>query len=210
MNDGGFIPKNLPQKAYTTDFLFDQGIKFIKNMKRKNQHFTLTLSIPDPHGPYEVRAPYDTMYNNMTFNVPDTSKKAMKRNPALPRWARDHQNLVSTFPRELSSANERIQDEKSEQQHRLRQIFGMVKCIDDNVGKLLKVLKNKGLDENTIVVFTSDHGNLSVSCYCIDKEWFGIIMITPLRYYPYFTDNCTLNPTPTKGRARFIQKRKTL
>ncbi len=38
--------------------------------------------------------------------------------------------------------------------------FGMVKCIDDNVGKILDALRTTGMLENTIVVFTSDHGDM--------------------------------------------------
>jgi uncharacterized sulfatase len=38
--------------------------------------------------------------------------------------------------------------------------YGMVKCIDDNVGKILDTLRTKNLVDNTIVVFTSDHGDL--------------------------------------------------
>jgi arylsulfatase A-like enzyme len=38
--------------------------------------------------------------------------------------------------------------------------FGMVKCIDDNVGKILDALRDAGVLENTIVVFTSDHGDM--------------------------------------------------
>ena len=36
--------------------------------------------------------------------------------------------------------------------------MGEVKCIDDNVGKITAYLKNSGLWENTIVIFTTDHG----------------------------------------------------
>ena len=36
----------------------------------------------------------------------------------------------------------------------------MVKCIDDNVGRILADLEAGGLDQNTIVVFTADHGDL--------------------------------------------------
>ena len=36
----------------------------------------------------------------------------------------------------------------------------MVKCIDDNVGRILAYLKDRGLDQNTIVIFTADHGDL--------------------------------------------------
>ena len=38
--------------------------------------------------------------------------------------------------------------------------YGMVKCIDDNVGRILSALRNNGILDRTIVVFTSDHGDL--------------------------------------------------
>ena len=38
--------------------------------------------------------------------------------------------------------------------------YGMVKCIDDNVGKILDALRTEGLIDNTIVIFTADHGDL--------------------------------------------------
>jgi arylsulfatase A-like enzyme len=38
--------------------------------------------------------------------------------------------------------------------------YGMVKCIDDNVGKILKALKQAGVLGDSIVVFTADHGDL--------------------------------------------------
>jgi|AntRauTorckE5430_2_1112549.scaffolds.fasta_scaffold06446_2 uncharacterized sulfatase len=50
--------------------------------------------------------------------------------------------------------------ENDEFRHRyFTMIYGMVKLIDDNVGKLLDHLEEKGVDQNTIVVFTSDHGD---------------------------------------------------
>ena len=39
-------------------------------------------------------------------------------------------------------------------------ISEMVKCIDDNLGKLVHFLKEEGLYENTLIIFTSDHGDL--------------------------------------------------
>jgi uncharacterized sulfatase len=40
------------------------------------------------------------------------------------------------------------------------QYFGMIKCIDDNVGKILQYLRNNNMIQNTIIVFTSDHGDM--------------------------------------------------
>jgi arylsulfatase A-like enzyme len=38
--------------------------------------------------------------------------------------------------------------------------YGMVKCIDDNIGRILQSLREEDLLENTVIVFTSDHGDL--------------------------------------------------
>jgi uncharacterized sulfatase len=45
-------------------------------------------------------------------------------------------------------------------QESMANYFGMVRCIDDNIGKILSFLKSNQLDQNTIVVFTSDHGDM--------------------------------------------------
>ena len=108
-------------KSFTTDFLADKTVEFIR--ANKNRPFCFMLSIPDPHGPNTVRPPYDTMFANLQFQRPATSggKGAFEN---MPRY------------------------------------FGMVKCIDDNVGKILAALESAGLSDSTIVVFTSDHGDM--------------------------------------------------
>ena len=47
--------------------------------------------------------------------------------------------------------------------------FGMIKCIDDNVGKILAALKTAGVLDNTIVLFTSDHGDMCGEHSLINK-----------------------------------------
>ena len=49
--------------------------------------------------------------------------------------------------------------------------FGMVKCIDDNVGKILDALKTAGVLDNTIVIFTSDHGEMAGEHSLINKGY---------------------------------------
>jgi uncharacterized sulfatase len=98
------------------------------------------LSLPDPHGPNTVRAPYDTMFDHMTFEEPRTMKAALKSSPG---WS----------PVKGKNSATKLN------QTQLRKYFGMVKCIDDNVGKILRYLEESGLEKNTIVIFTSDHGD---------------------------------------------------
>lgn len=136
VNDDGVPNYNLDgadEYSFTTDFLSDRTMDLISN--NKEEPFCIMLSIPDPHGPDRVRPPYDEMYTDLTYTAPLTYDKA---DEGIPSWAQKSTN---------ASINQ-------------AQYFGMVKCIDDNVGKLIDFLRTEGLLENTIVVFTSDHGDL--------------------------------------------------
>ena len=124
--------------SYTTDFLVDRTIDVIK--RDKDKPFCVMLSIPDPHGPNTVRSPYDTMFGSLEFQNPRTMSKDMA---AAPAWAAKGGSKAGTL-----------------KQQSMQNYFGMVKCIDDNVGKLLKCLADLELDRSTSVVFTSDHGDL--------------------------------------------------
>lgn len=122
--------------SFTTDYLTNRAIEFIS--QHKNKSFCCMLSLPDPHGPNQVRAPYDKMYSSMSFNEPVSSQKDTT---GLPAW----------------SHGEHLQGDKMEN---MAAYFGMIKCIDDNIGRLLQVLRENKILDRTIIVFTSDHGDL--------------------------------------------------
>ncbi|MDT0551842.1 sulfatase-like hydrolase/transferase [Urechidicola vernalis] len=126
---------------FTTDFLVDKSLEIIE--RDKNKPFCLMLSLPDPHGPDQVRAPYDTMYKDMKFEVPLSATKSKEQ---IPGWVN------------LNGKKNIVKEAKL--QRGLTNYFGMVKNIDDNVGRILSYLKENNLEDNTIVVFTSDHGDL--------------------------------------------------
>ena len=132
------------EKTYTTDWLASKTINFIKR-QRENPFFFM-VSIPDPHTPYTVRAPYDTMLNPDDMPIPLTFSE---KNP--PKWAA------------AARDNGRYAMKKPKREEILRQDIaaycGEVKCIDDNVGRILDCLAEQGILDNTIVVFTTDHGD---------------------------------------------------
>ncbi|MCX6326954.1 MAG: sulfatase [Bacteroidia bacterium] len=121
------------EKSFTTDFLTDRAIQFFK--RNASVPFCLYLSYPDPHGPDLVRPPYDQMYTNLPYVAP---ANYYVNGENAPSWAKPEKNAGI--------------DQS--------QYFGMVKCIDDNIGRLLKYLKSEKLIENTVIIFTSDHGDL--------------------------------------------------
>ena len=140
-NNRGQLNYNLDgadEKTFTTDWLIDRTLEFIE--ENADQSFCYMVSLPDPHGPNSVRAPYDTMYSEKDVVIPESLKKNRSQ---IPMWGQPERNvneytLKKTMP----------------------EYFGMVKCIDDNIGRLLQRLEEKELLDNTIVIFTSDHGDL--------------------------------------------------
>ena len=129
------------EQSFATDFLTDKTIALIREVDGEKP-FCMMLSLPDPHGPNSVRAPYDTMYQHMYFQTPVTFHQTPEQ---MPGWLGGGKNLIQA---------------DTLKQKPMSRYFGMVKCIDDNVGKLMAFLRESGLEENTIVVFTSDHGDL--------------------------------------------------
>jgi uncharacterized sulfatase len=129
------------ENSFTTDFLTNKTIDFIE--KNKSKPFVAMLSIPDPHQPDTVRKPYDTMYAHFNFESPKTMFKKLNQTP---NWI-------------TGNTHDEIHDQKLSQEG-MAAYFGMVRLIDDNVGKILYSLKKNKLDKNTVVVFTTDHGDL--------------------------------------------------
>jgi len=86
-----------------------------------------------------------------------TGKKNVANNPAPPKWHYlDHENID---PNDAEAYIDNYEQRKVWQSH-MQQYFSMVECIDENVGKLLDHLEEKGIVDNSIVVFTADHGDL--------------------------------------------------
>ena len=135
------------EKSYTTDWLTDETIRFLQGRANQKAPFLFMVSIPDPHQPFEVRHPYDTMFDPLKMEIPESFYEK-----EIPDWAdRDEWGRHHYFPRGLFEREGHFRRLKA-------QYLGEVKCIDDNVGKIMNCLKKNGLWENTIVIFTTDHG----------------------------------------------------
>lgn len=130
-------------KTFSTDWLTDRTIDFA-TQKDTDKPFFAVVSYPDPHGPNTVRRPYDHRFDGLRFRPPRTYKSGAP----TPGWlGRAKRHPVF----------------RGEQMSRY---FGMVQCLDDNVGRLLGELKKTGQLNNTLVIMTSDHGDL---CYEHDR-----------------------------------------
>ena len=131
------IPKEHSFTAYTVD----EAIHSLNGMGKGP--FSLTCSIGPPHPPFLNVSPYWGMYPAKDIPLPKNFRHDMAWSPYRERAAH-----MATYhvPENVQAG--------------LSIYYGMVKEIDDNVGRLLARLDELGLTDNTLVVFTSDHGEM--------------------------------------------------
>jgi arylsulfatase A-like enzyme len=150
------------EESYTTDWLTTKTIEFIE--EHKGKPFCHMLSLPDPHGPNTVRAPYDTMFKEEEISIPET----FRAEDAISR-GRKHKINDEAKLRKIMS-----------------QYYGMIKCIDDNLGRILDALRKHELLEDTMIVFTADHGDMCGEYGRLDKgvPYDGSAKIPFILYHP--------------------------
>jgi arylsulfatase A-like enzyme len=116
--------------GYCSDVFTDEAMKFIKrNSEDSEQPFFAYLSYNAPHTPLQLPTEYYDMYKDVEF---DADAFAVK-----------DRAVESMTENDIEAA---------------RRVYGMVTNIDDNIGKLIQLLKERDLDDNTIVVFLTDNG----------------------------------------------------
>jgi arylsulfatase A-like enzyme len=108
--------------------------------------FFLWLSFPEPHNPYQVPEPYFSMFPPETLPPTLTDQSALAVKGFKYQWLRELGETA--FP------------DYAEQLPRVRSNYlGMLRLIDDQVGRFFEFLEARNLRDNTIVIFLSDHGD---------------------------------------------------
>jgi choline-sulfatase len=107
----------------------------------------MQVSLTHPHDPYTIEQKYWDLYEGVDIKLPEVQ---------IPKDAQDPHSV-----RLLKVCDLWDQDFSEEQIKRARRAYyGAVSYVDDCVGKLLDTLKRCRLDENTIIIFSGDHGDM--------------------------------------------------
>ncbi len=126
------------------------GVQAIYDLARKadDKPFFLTVSFTSPHSPFVISDDYWDLYNHDDIELPTVAE--------IPLDEKDHlsRNLHYCQARHLYTVTD---EHRRNARHAY---YGMVSYIDDKVGALVKALERSGLRDNTLVVFTSDHGEM--------------------------------------------------
>lgn len=135
----------LPAEVHQTTYITDLAVDFIT--RNADNPFFCHISYVDPHDPYDPPAPYDTMFD------PEAMKGPISK--AVESYKTDTLNDVLDFAGFTAIADDPAALKK------LRALYhGSIRFIDDQVGRVLQRLEELGIADDTIIVFTTDHGDM--------------------------------------------------
>lgn len=137
-------------EIHQTTWCFDRAIDFIKDKRKKP--WLMSLNVFAPHHPFDPPQEYVSRYDPDKLPDPSYEPGELDNKPIFQKV--DHDGAYGGMLMGFSKMSPR------ERREITAAYYAMIEQVDDNVGRLMKALDETGQRQNTIVVFTSDHGEL--------------------------------------------------
>ena len=180
-NDNG---KNIKEKGYATNLSTDFALNWLGATEMTDKPFLMVLQYKAPHRPWHPDTKYEKLWDDIEMPYPSTfnddykgrektagdtemtmeyfSRRDMKleRPKNLKRKERIQWDFYGAKAGEIVQPKGMTNEEgkKWRYQNYIKDYLACVKSVDDNVGRVLTYLKENNLEENTVIVVTSDQG----------------------------------------------------
>lgn len=127
------------------------------------------LAYVRPHHPYIAPAPYNTMYDGTEIPLPDR-KASRSDEEAVHPFFKAHLKKTR-LAKYVDGLDDQIDDDDDDQIQIIRaQYLALASEVDAHVGRIIDHLKETGQYDNTLLVFTSDHGEMLGDRYMWGKD----------------------------------------
>lgn len=130
-------------EKFSTELFTDSAVQFIENYDETDPFF-LYLSFTSPHDPRTAPGEYATMYSPEDIPVPENF---LPEHPFDNGEMRIRDEVLAPFPRTPEIVQQHIAD-----------YYGMITHMDAEMGRVLNTLAATGHLDNTILIYTADHG----------------------------------------------------
>ena len=131
-------------EGFSTTVFADEMIEFLKSQESGADPFFAYIAFTSPHDPRTPPAPYDSMYDPDQIELPPNFLPEHLFDIGV-RDIRDE--VLAAYPRSEAEVKRHIAD-----------YYGMISHMDAEIGRILDTLDARGLSDDTIVIYTSDHG----------------------------------------------------
>lgn len=181
-------PTVVREEDSDTAYLTRRAVEFIADAGETP--WLLHLSYVKPHWPNVAPAPYHAMYSPDSVPPPVRSREELTHpHPLLPPFRAERRSLP-------------FDDEATWRQFRAT-YYGLVSHIDDQLGRLFRTLEEHGRLADTLIIFTSDHGEYMGDHWLFEKELF----YEPAARVPMIVSDPSAAADGTRGTvdSRFVE-----
>lgn len=186
---------NLPPAWHNSTWVGDRTIARLNAVAKMDEPFLIWASFPDPHHPFDCPLPWSLLHDPKNVDLPKHRSLDLDRRPwwhrATLEGKPDIREDMAEFRTKFSRVGELSDDQLREV---IANYYGMISLIDHNVGRILAELDRLGLDKNTIVIYTSDHG-----------DWLGdhgLLLKGPMMYEGLLRVGCIFKGPGVPSRKR--------
>ena len=158
------LAANVPEEHSETAYMTNRAIDFMTEAAKGEAPWVCHLSYIKPHWPYIVPAPYHDMYDERHIVPPIRSESERNNDHPLMQAYLDAR-VCKSFSRDHV------------REHVIPAYMGLIKQLDDNLGRLFAWMDTQGLSDNTIVAFTSDHGDYMGDHWMGDKDFYHEVAV---------------------------------
>lgn len=158
------LAANVPEEHSETAYMTNRAMDFMAEAAADGRPWLCHLSYIKPHWPYIVPAPYHAMYGADHIQPPIRS--AAERDT-------DHPLMRAYLEARVCRSFSRDHVRK----HVIPAYTGLIKQLDDNLGRLFAWMDETGLSETTLVAFTSDHGDYLGDHWMGDKDFYHDVAV---------------------------------
>ncbi len=148
-NAHGAATYALPEELHPTRWTGDRAVSVIENYDQENPLF-LKVSFARPHSPYDPPQHFIDMYAGRENRLP---------HPATGTWDEAFSKNYSHNPADNPDAAFGDFGEEYAMRSRLHYAANIT-FVDQEIGRIIQALKDKGMYENSLIVFLSDHGDM--------------------------------------------------
>mgnify|MGYP006291384965 FL=1 len=135
--------RDLPEEKHMNNWIADHVEAYLDERAREEEPFFLSVGFFDPHHPFDTVEPYASMFR--PEDMPDP-KRAEGEADTMPPTARARLNPHC--------------DDRDAMRRTIAAYHASIAHVDAMTGRILDALNRAGLAENTVIVFTSDHGEM--------------------------------------------------
>lgn len=144
---------SVPEELYPTRYVAEQTVKRIEASAKGDAPFMIQCSFPDPHHPFTPPGKYFEMYDPEDIPLPETFEQDHSKSPRAFQEMIKRKGEQGFIMAPFAPTADQFRDMAAKE-------YGMISMIDDAVGDILGALKSSGQLDNTIIIFTADHGDV--------------------------------------------------